>query len=371
MSKADKISRGCGKKRGGLKSKSKSKTPIKTPKTPKKSGGGNAVSPSTRKCYQPSRRRCDIGYIVKDYVKPIMQAMTVDIREYNMRLITSKCLNTAVMFMVLIFGKAALEDTEHCDVKNVMTRHKRPNCAASRDCDNLKLVEELKKDLLAPSSKRMVYYIMLTDGQFDRGADEQSAFFPGHVMVWEKVPGTEAMHYYIYQSYINEYDYKGSLAFRHWSAVSAKRMHRFLYRLTKFMQDRIWDKRMVNFWKDLTNVDTSEMLGGRPDNCFHLCYRVRENGQCLSNLYRLVENTLANLPSPNAQRDDEIYGSEDNFDKREKPLNNGQMRERFESLRETVLVAIKDDKMPCSLISACHGANARSNSQSKSSLPVA
>lgn len=37
-------------------------------------------------CIHDQCKRCDIGYLIKDYMKPLMQALTVQIREYNMRL---------------------------------------------------------------------------------------------------------------------------------------------------------------------------------------------------------------------------------------------------------------------------------------------
>lgn len=322
----------------------RSKRPRKAvgPKPAKRKGGDGNLP---RVCYKPVKQRCDIGYVVKDYVKPVMQAMTHDIKSYNMRLITTKCLNTAVMFMVLFFGESALEDTEYCDVANVVKRHK------SAEDNNVALAKQLHEDMMKPSSKRMVYYIMLTDGHFVR-PDGHTAFFPGHVMVWEKVPTAKRNHYYIYQSYINKYDYKGSLAFREWSAVSESKMGKFMLRLEKFMTERVWTKRMVNFWEDLTNVNTIDMLGGKPVDCFYLCYRVRENYQCLTNLYRLVEDTLHAIPTDDESAN-KIYGESSDYEKRERPLTNRQMFDSFHSLRDNLGQAIQDDQMPCRLIGTC------------------
>ena len=73
-------------------------------------------------CLKDRCKRCDIGYLVKDYLLPIMQAMTVQITDYNMRMIDTKCLNTSVMFFNLFFGKQASKYTKYCDVQNVIRR---------------------------------------------------------------------------------------------------------------------------------------------------------------------------------------------------------------------------------------------------------
>jgi hypothetical protein len=264
-------------------------------------------------------QRCDIGVLVKDYVKPLMQALTVDIREYNMRLITTKCLNTAVMFMILFFGKSALKDTEYCDVRNVVLRHQ------SQIDKNVSLVDGLANDLMRRTKHRYVYYVMLTDGRFIHD-NQRESFFPGHVMVWEKIPHAKGgdQHYYIYQSYINEYDYSGSLTFHATPIVSKKKMEYYLKTLRAFMRTPIWNNDMVRFWRDLTNVDTSGMLGSRPQDAFYLCYRKRENRECVRNLENLVVNTLKIIPQ-GENNSDTIFGDVQLFNSKADPLTNRQM----------------------------------------------
>ena len=274
------------------------------------------------------RPSCNIGPVVKRYVKPIMQALTMDIRQYNMRLVTTKCLNTAVMFMVLFFGRSALKDTEFCDVQNVANRHQ------AEINHNTMLVRKMTNDILRTTKNRFVYYIMLTDGKFV-GPDGRNAFFPGHVMVWEKVPSATATggppRYYIYQSYINEYDYAGSTTFRETPSISASKMAFYLESLAHFAQTPVWDERMVKFWKDLTNVDTSNMLGCSPQDAFFMCYRRKKNAECLRNLHSLVTYTLRRIP---AGADGAIYGDPSKYNAREEALTNGEMRAAFSELKQ-------------------------------------
>jgi hypothetical protein len=257
-----------------------------------------------------------------------MQALTVSIREYNMRLITTKCLNTAVMFMVLFFGQNALKDTEYCDVHNVVERHE------SEKDNNIILVNKLQRDVLRNTVNRYVYYVMLTDGYF-RNNEGKETFFPGHVMVWEKIPGAKKNehHYYIYQSYINQYDFSGSLAFHSTPVVSTKTMRYYMKTLCGFMENQVWDENMVKFWKELTNVDTSSMLSSSPKNCFYLCYKRRKNTECLKNLESLAMTTLKRIPQ---NADNVIYGDVHIYNTKASPLTNREMRESFTHLLKAI-----------------------------------
>jgi glycosyltransferase involved in cell wall biosynthesis len=270
--------------------------------------------------------RCDIGYVVKDFAKPLMQAMTMEVEDYHMRLITTKCLNTAVMFMVLFFGKDALNDTVYCDVDNVVRRH------TYHSDNNRVILRALSNDLLRRTQSRYVFYLMLTDGYFI-GPGGTKHFFPGHVMVWEKIPdeSPDKMHYYIYQSYINQYDYKGSLAFRESPILSKGKITYYLQCLTAFAELPVWTKDMVDFWKDLTNVDTSEMLNAQPSNAFYVCYKKRPNKTCLQQLYKFVGQTLAKIPKSESNK---IFGNSNKYDQNADPLTNHKMREAFTSLKE-------------------------------------
>jgi hypothetical protein len=269
--------------------------------------------------------RCDIGYVVKDFVKPLMQAMTLAVEDYNMRLITTKCLNTAVMFMVMFFGKDALKDTVYCDVDNVVRRHNH------KSDNNQMLLRALSNDLLKATKTRYVYYLMLTDGYFI-GDDGSKHFFPGHVMVWEKIPDSseDKMHYYIYQSYINQYDYNGSLAFRESPILSKSKITYYMQSLMAFGKTPVWTQEMVDFWKDLTNVDTSDMLNSKPSNAFYVCYKKRPNKTCLQQLYKFVVETLESIPKSG----NKTYGNSNMFEQHAMPLTNNKMKLAFIKLKD-------------------------------------
>ncbi len=272
-----------------------------------------------------------IATVVRDFVKPIIQALSVEVTDYRMRLVTTKCLNTAVAFMYLFFGKRALADTMYCDVPNVVKRHTNEGTDTNKS-----VLHFLKSALTNKTDKtRFAFYVMLTDGYFVHPSSGKKVFFPGHVMVWEKVPGEGGeIQYYIYQSYINKYDFKGSLEFRESpeGRVSAAHMAYYLACLEWFNKNHVWDETMAKFWQDLTNVDTSDMLGCKPDNAFYMCFRKKPVTKCLKNMAKFVDHVLARIPEG---RDDEVYGSPDTpFNAGQAPLTNREMREQFLELRE-------------------------------------
>jgi hypothetical protein len=270
-------------------------------------------------------RRCDIGYLVKKHIKAIMQVLTMSLTEYNMRLMTTKCLNTAVTFMFLFFGLSALEDTMYCDVENVKKRQVFAN--------NMGIVRKMYNDILDTSTQeRHVYYLMLTDGHFIKNDNMTKVFFPGHVMVWEKIPGREHK-YYIYQSYINEYDFAGSLEFRNSPLLPRSKIEYYLSNIVNFCNTGVWDEKMVKFWKDMTNVDTTEMLGSRPQDAFLVCYRRRKSVHCLKHLENLTKAVLVGLPRHNNSN---VYGNSDKYNAEANALSNSEMRREFTSLLKKI-----------------------------------
>ncbi len=279
-------------------------------------------------CIKDTCQRCDIGYIIKDYIKPLMQAITIDLTEYNMRLITSKCLNTAVSFMFLFFGKNALKDTVYCDVDNVVERHN-----SNIDNSNV-LMSHLKKDIIRKTKSRYVYYIMLTDGYMTK-PDGSQVFFPGHVMVWEKIPWGKENIYYIYQSYIDQYDFNSSFQFRPSLKLSMEKMKYYLESIEKMIQYKVWDRDMITFWRDLTNVDTSRYLDAKASNgTFYLCFRRKRSLNCMKNILTYVKDTLKKIPSVRKGLEQSIYGDINRYDENSSPLTNEKMRNALKELEK-------------------------------------
>ena len=224
---------------------------------------------------------CNLAMIMKEHIKAIIQLMTLELREYNMQLLTTKCLNTAVTIMYMYFGTSALEITRFCDVTHVneyYSKYVKDGRAASTDEIKLNSWAHLKKTLLDPSSKgRSLHYIMMTDGDMMGAADTK--YFPGHVFVIEKIPkGDGKFSFNIYQSYINQYDLNGSFYIKTDKdrkptvARSLNGMQKLCDGFDHFIKEQAWTRECIAFWKELTGVDVSEYSGYTKSNIL-LCAR--------------------------------------------------------------------------------------------------
>ena len=86
------------------------------------------------------------------YLEPLMQLLSVNITDYNMKLKTTKCLNTAIMLTYLLGGSLKVKDTEVCLVDNINKRYeKKKNKLEFK----LKVFNDLKKDLSSKNIKKI------------------------------------------------------------------------------------------------------------------------------------------------------------------------------------------------------------------------
>ena len=68
---------------------------------------------------------CKVTDIIMKYLVALMQFLSVDMKDYNMMLKTTKCLNTAVMLVFLLGGSEQLETAEFCDSYKINKRYKK------------------------------------------------------------------------------------------------------------------------------------------------------------------------------------------------------------------------------------------------------
>ena len=270
---------------------------------------------------------CDVGYVVRSHVPALMQLVTADprVRElYNMRLITTKCLNTAVMMMHLVLGSGrALRRTLECDVEEVRaasegpgggSAHHRGAVALKTDAQatvqpasrrGMGAMELLRRAVMTKDSgRRVLYYVMLTNGDMPpvtREAVEQDAVrrarpghdggalhFPGHVFVIERLPRDT---FHLYQSYIDNYDMSAPAT----RAMGAERMRAILDGLVYIAtRGRVWDAECTRVWRDLTLVDASRYEGSSAENILP-CYRRVATTRCLGKLRSYVRGKLREL----------------------------------------------------------------------------
>lgn len=297
--------------------------------------------------------RCDIGYVLKNYVTPLMQTLTVDIRDYYMRLLTTKCLNTAVMLAIFMLGREkGIAIANYCDTVKTKYRHD------NNIDDNNTILSWFKDDLFnkRPLKHRYFYYVLLTDGKFpfdNTNATNTSSnekinqnnnnigFFPGHVFIIEKIPNPAGGQpiYYLYQSYINQYDLKGYVEKNQNSLrISYERLSTVVEGLMYILNVEKWDDKCVEYWKKLSFVDSSYLKGSKCKGNFFLCVKRARVVDCLKHIEQYTVNKIKEVAprvAEPAQRND-IYGDKTLFDAREKPLTVLQMYNTLKRLYRDV-----------------------------------
>ena len=290
---------------------------------------------SDKKKCTPSR--CDIGYIIKDYVKAVIQLLTNDVTDYNMRLLTTKCLNTAVMIAIFLLGnKRGLAVADFCDTTRVIPRHQ------SGKVNNESLLKLLKTDILSNEPDRYIYYILITDASLPKPVG--SGFMPGHVFVIEKVPPADPIveehpFYYFYQSYINQYDFEGHYKHnRNSLKLSWVRVKKIINEIAYVITNQTWDKKSAKYWKDFTYVNTNDTLvGSESKNRMFLCYKKEKAEKCVENLHAYVDIKLKVLSKLKEEDHHKVYGKNELYNSdRGKPLSNKEMLDTLKELDQKI-----------------------------------
>ena len=142
---------------------------------------------------------CNYVYIISNYLIAILQVMNITLSEsYTNNLINTKCLNTAVMLIVILIGQKKIPCIQQCDVGNTIQRH-----IQSTDNNNT-ITDKLTRSICRASKKPYIYYIMLTDGQLQHRSSNKTIYFPGHVFILEKTNNNEYLIYRIVSLWSSE-----------------------------------------------------------------------------------------------------------------------------------------------------------------------
>lgn len=284
-------------------------------------------------CTKESCKTCDAGYIVKDFVKPIMQCLTNDIKDYYMRLLVTKCLNQAVVMSYLMLGKKGIKLADACDSHKVQQRHE------SGEDSNIQIINALKKDVLYKRCDyRYLYYILMADTTFTH-EDGNTRHFPGHVFIIEKIPNTSGgpPEFMFHQSYINAYDYKGHIKRNNNSlSMSYDQISEMIKQLHYILLSPKWDAEIVKYWKKITFVDTSNMLGANCGNKIFICFRKARVTDCINRLETYANKKLKDIKKLKPAQMQNIYGDESLYDADQGPLTNAEMKKNLEKLLKNI-----------------------------------
>ena len=288
-------------------------------------------------------KKCYLGAFLQYYMLPIYQILTHKLPEYNMKLKLSKCLNTAITMIYFLLGSDKTQEiVDFCNVSRVKKEY--GNAGFSID-KYREYSENLYNDIKKAEHKRLIYYILCTDGYFpyaDASAKREDAFFPGHVFILEQFPvidanGKKSLTYYIYQSYINSYTIYGHFKYNkntfeitRSEALSLGRNIKYLFKVD------IWDKKCTAFWKKLAHVDVKEYEGHRTRDVMLLCYKKAESSECIEKIKSFLETTQNEIDSSlksDPSLKDKPYG-EDNNDV--KALTYGELQKKLVEMTKII-----------------------------------
>lgn len=287
---------------------------------------------------------CDIGYLVKPHIRAIMQLLTVRLPDYGVHMITTKCLNTAVMMMYLFLGDAARIPTKHCDTNTIRARYNGRDSNLHDRATARQLLDDVIK-----SREHALFYVMITDSDIQQGGtlsgnSSNSVYFPGHVFVIERIPLTANQRhgrYHLYQSYINKYTLADHMDQHDALSVGHRQMKRHLENLVRMTETRTWTAETTTFWKELTNVDASHFQGHVIEGKLMLCYQKVIPEGCVEKLQELVDrevDDLSKLLVGNKQRAGDVFGGEKitdaDMDAGTRPLTNAGMFKQLRALQK-------------------------------------
>lgn len=290
--------------------------------------------------------KCDIGYILKKYIKPLMQTLTNDIREYYMQLLTTKCLNTAIMLSIFMLGKRkGINIANYCDTERTRERHLK-----YKDNNN-SIISTFTKDILNTRKKyRELYYILLTDGKFEnKDINKPPLFFPGHVFILEKIPSQSILqeqYYYFYQSYINNYDLKDHIKKNNNTLkLSYTKTQELLNNLNYILNCDIWDKKCIDIWKSFTFADTTHLKDSFSKNNLFLCIKKARVIDCLKHIQKYTLEKLNEIDKSPISKINNIYGDNSLYDLRQTPLTIKQMKVQLQHLYKDISIKKIDLKL--------------------------
>lgn len=235
---------------------------------------------------------CNLGYIVKGNMGLLMQIFQKELNMYDMQLVTSKCLNTAVLIMYMLLGSEAIAHTSFCDVHNVQKRYREMGNASNPE------LFRFKNELLSPSKTRVLYYIMITDGRVHHKTMDVYKEFPGHVCVIEKIPQSKKQppKYFFYQSYITKYKLADHIKMNNRTLeYSFYEICEFVNNLEEFFHDGIWENQTSKFWEKFVHVDESRFNGCTFMGNVYFCYKSIPIQHCSIVLQKMLEEKHADL----------------------------------------------------------------------------
>lgn len=263
---------------------------------------------------------CDLAYVIEPHIQSIFQLMNVVIPEYNIQMLTTKCLSTAVIILYLLAGKFSdgkargLAYTRFCDVDKVRGRDS--TCSMSYD-----VLTRMENEMFEGSVNGRIipgkaFYVMFTNGTLpnmqqsnskskseDADHGRPTASFPGHVFVIERITGGSRFN--MYQSYITHYNLAQQIKLTKSLSIGRVRMKEIVNSMqlmfvmnpkkANILFREVWDEECTRAWKNVSLVDESRFEGYEVRGQICVCYKSVENITCTGFLKDIVVKGIKDI----------------------------------------------------------------------------
>jgi hypothetical protein len=177
----------------------------------------------------------------------------------------------------------------------------------------------------------------MTDASFPH-EDGKDRHFPGHVFIIEKIPGNVLPMYYFHQAYINAYDYNGHIKRNNGSlSLTWEDVKRMMEQIHYVLMNPTWDENSVKYWKDITFVNTSNMLGARSGGKMFLCFKKARVTDCVGRLESYTKQKLEAIDKLPISQMNEIYGDKSAYDSDQNPLTVKEMQGSLRKLSKHIM----------------------------------
>lgn len=265
----------------------------------------NKVNKLTHKIVEPLRKytmihtsnSCELVQLISKYYDVLIHTLSIELSNYYVidTTNTTKCLNTSIIIIYLLFRMQGVRRMKYCDTTNTRER-------IERGIENFdKSIRKFEKQLFSKRKmvpKSLFFYVMLTDSHeftypIPLSTSKQGPYFPGHTFLIEKHPNNK---FTIYQSYINEFDLhtfmttNGCLIF---TEDQIKDMVATLAYICDHDRGHEWDINVNEQWKRLTGVDGTKFMGVKMKGV-HFCYKRFTTNQAIKNINSSLTHLIRN-----------------------------------------------------------------------------
>ena len=312
----------------------KKRTKVNTNKTTNKTTNKNTNKTSSKVCLSD----CNVTELILKYLVPIFQYLSIELTDYNMKLKTTKCLNTAVM-LVHILGseKDVKTKVNYCDTENINKRYSKIKDKIKKLEKKKDILDKLDKDLDKPNIKaRYFYYILMTHTKMEKGK-KNDGWFPGHVYIIEKSLNCQKeLKYKIFQSYINQYDLNGHFKNNNNTMeLQDNNIKSVINGMRNILLKKTWNKTAVKFWNKLCYVNTENLIGYKTEN-INICYQKIKIDNCYTNLLNFTKNALTNIKTNIDNKNINHYDVKKDKDNMITSLSIEELYIRFQNLYQEI-----------------------------------